>query len=532
VSYTVLARRYRPTDFDGVVGQESIARTLRNAIEGDRTAHAYLFCGTRGVGKTSMARIFARAMNASPELGQADEIAEAILRGDDLDVIEIDGASNRGINEARDLIAGAGLSPARCPYRIYIIDEVHMLTREAFNALLKTMEEPPSHVKFILCTTEPQRVPATIQSRCQRFDFRPIRTAEIASKLTSILESEGITAAPAALQQLARLGRGSMRDALSMLDRVLAAGEASLDLELVQSMLGMPDHAVVTSLVDAIIAGDPSTALEEGARLLDQGLSVETALELLVDHLRTMLIITTCGAESELIDIGIEEREKAVAQAEHFDAAGLVHLMALGETVARNARMSSVARALFDAVLVRMTIAEHLAELGPILEGSKATVERKKKATRPAKQPTAPSSPEPRDVESSPAAPAPESCQEGAALWAKVLQQASQSPSDQARLDDLEPGSFDGVTLKLTVVPEGGAVVRWLETQRDWLADFVHRATDRRVRIELDTSAVNPQSAPSVGEKSNAQVRDLPAVKQAEELFDAVVINVEDEEQE
>ena len=164
MSYTVLARRYRSVTFDDIVGQESIAQTLRNAIDGDRTAHAYLFSGTRGVGKTSMARIFARELNLSTELQEKEAISQAILRGDDLDVIEIDGASNRGVQEARDLIAAAGLAPTRCKYRIYIIDEVHMLTTPAFNALLKTMEEPPSHVKFILCTTEPHKIPATIHS--------------------------------------------------------------------------------------------------------------------------------------------------------------------------------------------------------------------------------------------------------------------------------------------------------------------------------------------------------------------------------
>ena len=157
--YTVLARRYRSRDFGEVIGQDPISRTLQNAIATNRTAHAYLFCGTRGVGKTSMARIFARALNRDEALTEGDAIGDAILRGEDLDVIEIDGASNRGIDDARDLIAGAGLAPTRGKFRIYIIDEVHMLTTPAFNALLKTMEEPPSHVKFILCTTEPHKVP-------------------------------------------------------------------------------------------------------------------------------------------------------------------------------------------------------------------------------------------------------------------------------------------------------------------------------------------------------------------------------------
>jgi len=221
-SYTVLARRYRSRTFDEVVGQESISRTLQNAISTGRTAHAYLFCGTRGVGKTSMARIFARALNAHGQV-QAREIGDAIMRGEDIDVVEIDGASNRGIDDARDLIAGAGIAPARSAYKIYIIDEVHMLTTPAFNALLKTMEEPPAHVKFILCTTEAHKVPATIQSRCQRFDFRNIAATKIAGHLKDVLAKESIAADDAAVMQVARLANGSMRDGLSLLDRLVAA---------------------------------------------------------------------------------------------------------------------------------------------------------------------------------------------------------------------------------------------------------------------------------------------------------------------
>ncbi|MEN0021384.1 MAG: DNA polymerase III subunit gamma/tau, partial [Planctomycetota bacterium] len=173
MAYTVLARRYRSTDFDEVVGQEPIARTLRNAIDAGRVAHAYLFCGTRGVGKTSMARIFAKALNApSASDASREEVEQAIMTGRDADVIEIDAASNRGVDDARELIANCVYMPLRGPYKIYIIDEVHMLTREASNALLKTMEEPPEHVKFILCTTEPEKILPTIRSRCQRFDFR------------------------------------------------------------------------------------------------------------------------------------------------------------------------------------------------------------------------------------------------------------------------------------------------------------------------------------------------------------------------
>ncbi|MBN4052678.1 DNA polymerase III subunit gamma/tau [Roseiflexus sp. AH-315-K22] len=251
MAYTVLARRYRSQSFDEVVGQEPIARTLKAAIEQNKVAHAYLFCGTRGVGKTSTARVFAKALN-----GGTEDIDAAIMAGQDTDVIEIDGASNRGVDEARELIANSVYRPMRGPYKIYIIDEVHMLTREAFNALLKTMEEPPEHVKFILCTTEAQKVPATIQSRCQRFDFRAISTAQIGEHLAGVIKSEGLEADADLIHAVARLGNGSMRDALSLLDRLIAAGEKRLTTTLLQELLGLPDRELVSALIDAIASGD------------------------------------------------------------------------------------------------------------------------------------------------------------------------------------------------------------------------------------------------------------------------------------
>ena len=301
--YTVLARRYRSRDFNELIGQEPIARTLQNAITSNRTAHAYLFCGTRGVGKTSTARIFAKALNATDDLKEKEQIGEAILRGDDLDVIEIDAASNRGIDNARELIANAGLHPARSPYKIYIIDEVHMLTREAFNALLKTMEEPPEHVKFILCTTEAHKVPPTIQSRCQRFDFRPISSSKIAEQIKRILKEEDIKADDQVIAQVARLGNGSMRDALSLLDRLLAGGDEKLSVDLIEQMLGLPDQQLITRLADAIAESDAALALERGAELMDTGISVEQALEMLTGHLRNLMVVAASNDANEILDM-------------------------------------------------------------------------------------------------------------------------------------------------------------------------------------------------------------------------------------
>src|SRR3954467_15195730 len=234
MAYTVLARRYRSAHFDEVIGQEHIAQTLKKAIESGRIAHAYLFCGTRGTGKTSTARILAKALNcqksAGPTSTPCNECTScvAIARGDDMDVIEIDAASNTGVDNVRDIIENSQYRPARSRFKVYIIDEVHMLSKNAFNALLKTMEEPPGHVKFILATTEVEKVLPTILSRCQRYDFRNIPTREIAGHLKDICKQEKIAADEDALLLVAKAGAGSMRDALSLLDRLLSVGEKQL----------------------------------------------------------------------------------------------------------------------------------------------------------------------------------------------------------------------------------------------------------------------------------------------------------------
>ncbi|HEX7010385.1 MAG TPA: DNA polymerase III subunit gamma/tau [Phycisphaeraceae bacterium] len=393
MAYTVLARRYRSQSFDDVVGQEPIARTLKNAIAAGRVAHAYLFCGTRGVGKTSMARIFARALNApdtvsgSPREPEAQyppedvqqRMAQAIMRGDDLNVIEIDGASNNSVEQARQLIANAGLSPTtQARYKIYIIDEVHMLTGSAFNALLKTMEEPPAHVKFILCTTEPHKVPATIQSRCQRFDFRNIPTAQIAKHLTSVLQQENVPAQEQLVWQVARLGNGSMRDALSLLDRLLATGQSPLTVQVLEEMLGLPPQQQVVELVDALADGDVKATLEKAAGMLGSGISQDQLVEVLTERLRQLLLISACGADSGLVELSEEDRRVAAQQAQRFDAAGLAYMIALCDHLQRQAKESPTPRALLDACLVRLALAEKMADVTALLSGAAAGGEKKK----------------------------------------------------------------------------------------------------------------------------------------------------------
>ncbi|MHC4774053.1 MAG: DNA polymerase III subunit gamma/tau, partial [Planctomycetota bacterium] len=486
----------------------------------------YLFSGSRGVGKTSMARILAKAINVAPDLAQAGEIAEAILRGEDLDVIEIDGASNRGVNEARDLIANAGISPTRCRYKIYIIDEVHMLTPAAFNTLLKTMEEPPRHVKFILCTTEPHNVFATIKSRCQQFHFRLLSTAEIAGQLRKILDEEGIAADEQVVAQIARLGRGSMRDALSLLDRLLAAGEQRLTADLLEQMLGLPDQALAARLVDAIADSDPPKALEAGAALLDRGASVEQALEMLIEHLRNLLLVATCGPKSELIELSEDARRGAVEQARRFDAPGLVHMIALADAVARGTRDPALKRALFDAAVVRMCLTEQLADVAALLGGdrpaaSAAGASKKKEAvTRGPKPP-------PAHIVEAKTAPLPPGAP-GAELWASVQALAAEMPADRARLEHLVFESFDGRRLRLAVDTPDAGLGRWLATQAEPLAEMVRRATSRDVVVEIDTSATESADGPQAVRARIEEAQQSPLVRRAMEIFDATVVDVQE----
>jgi len=298
--YTVVARRYRPKTFAELVGQSTVAQALLNAIESNRVGHAYLFTGARGVGKTSTARIFAKALNASAEAnGKFDpnsDISQAIDAGEDMDVLEIDGASNRGIDEIRQLRANAAVRPSRARYKIYIIDEVHMLTNQAFNALLKTLEEPPGHVKFIFCTTDPEKMPITVLSRCQRFDFPPVHTEQIFERLKFICENEGTLADDAALRLIARRASGSMRDSQSLLEQLLSFSGGQITVEVVHSMLGTADETRLASFATRLIERDAASALRELDTAASEGVDVGQLAEQLLGYLRDMMTVTVGGS--------------------------------------------------------------------------------------------------------------------------------------------------------------------------------------------------------------------------------------------
>ena len=374
MAYTVLARRYRSQTFDDVVGQNHVAQTLKKAIASGRIAHAYLFCGTRGTGKTSMARIFAKALNCQKSDGPTAEpclkcaSCTAIARGDDMDVIELDAASNTQVDKTREVVIdNAQYRPAHSRFKIYIIDEAHMLSKSSFNALLKTLEEPPEHVKFILATTEPEKLPNTILSRCQRYDFRNIPTREIAAHLKEISKQEKIKADDDALMLVAKAGAGSMRDALSLLDRLLSIGEKQLTVETIESLLGLPRGQALLELAQSIGEGDVKQTLIRADRLITEGLAPDSLVVSLTDHFRNLLLIRTCGADSDLVEAGALSPQELATQAQRFDPVTLTQDIAILEELRRQMRQSQAGRALLDATLVRLALADQFSSIGELL---------------------------------------------------------------------------------------------------------------------------------------------------------------------
>src|SRR5688500_6040612 len=374
MAYTVLARRYRSSTFDEVVGQDHIAQTLKKAIESGRIAHAYLFCGTRGTGKTSTARILAKCLNCQssdkPVTKPCDkcESCLGIARGDAMDVVEIDAASNTQVDKTREVVIdNAAYRPAFSRFKIYIIDEVHMLSKSSFNALLKTLEEPPEHVKFILATTEAEKIPNTILSRCQRYDCRNIPTREIAEHLKRICKDEKIKADDDALLLVAKAGAGSMRDSLSLLDRLLSIGEKHLTVEMIEGLLGLPKSELVLELAQAIGEGDVKSVLTRADAIISGGLSLDGLVASLIDHLRNLLILKACGLDSNLVEVPGVNQKDLLAQAEQFDAAVLSQDITILEELRRQARQSGAGRALLDATLVRLALAEQFASVGELL---------------------------------------------------------------------------------------------------------------------------------------------------------------------
>jgi DNA polymerase-3 subunit gamma/tau len=372
MSYLVLARKWRPQVFEDVVGQRPITQTLQNAISQNRVAHAFLFTGARGVGKTSTARILAKALNceAGAQVNPCNQCrtCQEISSGSSMDVIEIDGASNRGIDEIRELRENVRYTPAKSRYKIFIIDEVHMLTREAFNALLKTLEEPPPRILFVFATTEPHKIPATILSRCQRYDFKRIPLKEIVQILSRIITEEQIQLSEGALLTIARESDGSMRDAQSLLDQVISYGGKVIQDEEVIEALGLIDRKILLDTLEAIASRDAGRCMDLVEQIYHFGYDLQHFCRELLQYLRHLMLLKVSRNPGPLVALPKEELELLGKQAERFQFDQLNYLFSLLLKGEEEVAQSTFPRTMLEMTLIRMATLRPIRTLEEILK--------------------------------------------------------------------------------------------------------------------------------------------------------------------
>ena len=465
MGYQALYRRYRPARFDDFVGQEAIIRTLRSQVMSGRIAHAYLFCGTRGTGKTSTAKVFARAVNCeNPDRGEPCgqcAACRALLAESSLDILEIDAASNNGVDEIRDLREKVKYPPQSGRYRVYIIDEVHMLSQGAFNALLKTLEEPPAYVVFILATTEPQKLPATILSRCQRFDFGRIPAHQIIARLRVALDEGGIAAEEAALARIARAAEGGMRDAWSILDMCLGYAQedgAGLTEALVLQVLGAADNRFLFEFADRLISADAVGALEMIDGMMRAGREVQVFVRDVSGHLRNLMLAGVCGqAQAEsLLEVTAEDAQAYVEQAGRTSRTRLMRMLDLFLASETDMKWAAQPRFALEAATLRACEPEESLQLEALVarvdelerklrEGAIVAAP-KKQTCAPADEAAAQAAPEAQRPAEAPKGPAPDAER----IWQEAVRRLKQNPFvfnsvNKGRLISGENGLFTEV---------------------------------------------------------------------------------------
>ncbi len=569
--YVVVARRYRPQAFAELVGQEHVAQALSNAISSGRVGHAYLFTGARGVGKTSAARILAKALNcqkgASPVPCNQCDICRSISGGEDVDVLEIDGASNRGIDEIRQLRQNVNVRPSRARFKIYIIDEVHMLTREAFNALLKTLEEPPEHVKFIFCTTEPTKIPITILSRCQRFDFAGIVSTSIAERLQQIVAAEGVEAEPAALETIARRAAGSMRDSQSLLEQLLSFSPGRITLADVHRMLGTAGDESLSGLLDSLVCRDPAAALRALDEALGRGVDVSQLLEQLLGYLRDCMAAAAGCPPASLLYCSPTSRDQTIQAGKRLGLNTAIAAMQILDQALSRMRFTTQGRVVAELALVRISQLADLEELSEVIgrleagidlsvpggeSSATATPSASSRQTPLVPQPAAPDSPptaakkketelspESPDSESPPPSPTATACtltaEHAVAAWSQAVAQLSGMLGEHAR-------QFHRVELveanRILVCFRPRYAVAKSYCQRPEQVTHIEQALSavvgQKIRVDfaveedtldqgtpLATRSITPQ-------QRMLEVMQEPMIRRAEALFGAQVVRVDD----
>ncbi|HUF88604.1 MAG TPA: DNA polymerase III subunit gamma/tau [Gemmatimonadota bacterium] len=560
MTHLPLALKYRPATFADVISQEHVTRTVSNALERGRVAQAYLFAGPRGSGKTTTARLLARALNCDRGVtgepcGECEN-CRSIAAGRSLDVIEIDAASNRGIDDIKELREAVKYAPAQGRYKVYIIDEVHQLSKDAFNALLKTLEEPPRGVVFVLATTEPHKILQTILSRCQRFDFRPIPLAAIRERLAMIAGQEGFDLDERAEFAIAKKADGSLRDALSLLDQVVAFGGDTIELATLRRLIGVPDEERYLELTEVLAGGDAAAAMRFVRELRGAGYDLEAFYAGLLEHLRDCLLFAVADGAG-LAEVPERYHQAYAATAENLGAEGLLRMLTLATEEEQAFRRSSQQDLVLEVLLVRLALLDRTVDLDRALEalmGGGQPAPRAGGGGRSRSAP-APARSAGRTSSAAPETPAPEGgSREGGkaagpltlasllAAWDEIVEEIHVArPTVAASLKEARPSACgdDGVTL--TLPPEAEFRLEQLSV-RGTLDPLVEALARRwsfggRIRVEA-AGRSDPAEETAGGRKPRPSGREIeagtidarlkgdPLLRQVVDLFDASVVRV------
>jgi DNA polymerase-3 subunit gamma/tau len=549
MSYLVLARKYRPQAFDQVIEQVHITRTLTNAISSERVAHAILFSGPRGTGKTTVARILAKAMNCkqgpTPEPCNSCRSCNEITAGHAADVFEIDGASNNSVDQIRELRENIKYMPAHSPSKIYIIDEVHMLSTAAFNALLKTLEEPPSHVMFMFATTEPQKIPITILSRCQRYDFRRIGLDSLSSHMASLCRKEGFEISEESLGLIAREAGGSMRDALSLLDQLMTCAQGLVTHEQVLDILGVIDRKIIFDLASSILNADIPVVLDLLDDVYDRGHDMKKLYANLLEHFRNLLVVAMGNRVEKLVDLPSGELEQLVTQAKPLSAGILSHIFDMLFKAEPSIRLSPQPKLALEMTLIRLLQAKPALSIDVLIDKLDALRQEVSAAEPVSKNVGEHSTAEPA-VQSSPGgskakregsgsaegvyAPATESTGKADQMWQQICEIVSQkNPSLAANLIKCKLSNTAEGSTEIDV-PDNGFTINMIQRDKNMAilkqvctAVFGH---DPNIRLSTSTSMGGHTQKKKKDKQLKQEAISHPLVADAIEIFDGKLVDV------